>query len=234
MGDAQTDDDTLGKKLLEGLYLINYGCSVYVIDAPGSVVLVDAGDAQYWDWMQRRLEHWGVAPRRISHVLLTHPHYDHSQVARRWRERGAKVVAHSRARPYLLERATENRNEPCEIDIEVSDDCELDLCGLPVRVLTTPGHCPASLSFLIPVAGKSCLFSGDLVMPGGDLGWMGEFCHEDLMASLHKLLDLPVDYQYAGHGCGAFGLGNEWLAAAIRKVARAGAPTMTEPRDSGA
>jgi len=33
-----------------------------------------------------------------------------------------------------------------------------------------------------------------------------------------KLLALPVDYQYAGHGCGAFGVGKEWLAAAVRKL----------------
>jgi len=34
-----------------------------------------------------------------------------------------------------------------------------------------------------------------------------------------KLLALPVDYQYPGHGCGAFGVGKEWLATAVQKLA---------------
>ena len=74
----------------------------------------------------------------------------------------------------------------------------LDLAGIPLEVLHTPGHTPGSSCFRT----EGLLFSGDLVFRGA----IGRYdfpnsSAEDMWASLGRFLALPDDVEvYPGHG----------------------------------
>ena len=80
----------------------------------------------------------------------------------------------------------------------LSDGDEIQLDGLKINVLHTPGHTPGSVCY---IAGDS-IFCGDTIfrdsigrydLAGGD--W------EELQRSLKKIKNLPGDYRlYPGHG----------------------------------
>ena len=72
---------------------------------------------------------------RLTHILETHLHADHISAARKLREQtGAQVVLSVRAQADCA-------------DIAVDDGDFLVLGDDVIRVLSTPGHTPESLSF---------------------------------------------------------------------------------------
>lgn len=106
--------------------------------------------------------------RTIAWIFVTHAHGDHIEgVAPLRKATGAKVAAHAAAAAPLARLGI-------RID-ETLDDWEvIDVGGVAVRVLHTPGHEPASVCLL--ASGKA-LFTGDTLfvgncgrtdLPGGD------------------------------------------------------------------
>jgi hydroxyacylglutathione hydrolase len=135
--------------------------------------------------LQREAEALGL---RIAYVLLTHGHPDHVEDAERLaRDAGAKIAAHRLSRVRK--------------DVELEDGTVLQLGGIALHVLHTPGHTPDSCCFL---AG-SALFTGDTLfvgecgrvdLPGSSVAAM----HDSLVRILRGLPDeLTV---YPGHDYG--------------------------------
>jgi glyoxylase-like metal-dependent hydrolase (beta-lactamase superfamily II) len=86
----------------------------------------------------------------LAYVLESHVHADHVTAAGVLRDRtGAKTVAGA-------------RGAPC-VDIAVRHGDGIDLGGLTVRVLETPGHTDDSLSFHVP----GIVFTGDTLFIRG-------------------------------------------------------------------
>lgn len=142
----------------------------------------------------------------LSHILLTHLHFDHTfGVAALVRETGATVLASSDD-AYMLE--TELGRGGIwglpEVEAFTFTPAVPGDLSLPVgecRVLLTPGHTPGGLSFYFPAL-KS-VFAGDTLFarsvgrtdfPGGNL--------ENLMHSITtQLYALPDETTvYPGHG----------------------------------
>lgn len=93
---------------------------------------------------------------RISTVLLTHGHSDHSHGTEDLvRQTGAAVVAHAAELPEL-------RRLYGGPVVEVAGDESLRLGEVPLRILHTPGHSQGSVSIL---AGGQ-LFTGDTLAVG--------------------------------------------------------------------
>jgi hydroxyacylglutathione hydrolase len=142
----------------------------------------------------------------LSHILLTHLHFDHTfGVAPLARETGAVVLA-SPADEYMLETDLGRGGVWGLPEVETFRHSPLtpgDL-ALPVgdcKVLATPGHTPGGLSFYFPKLASVCagdtLFArsvGRTDFPGGNL--------ETLMDSIiNHLYTLPDDTTvYPGHG----------------------------------
>jgi glyoxylase-like metal-dependent hydrolase (beta-lactamase superfamily II) len=123
-------------------------------------------------------------------VLLTHGHLDHSEGAREFADRvGCGVRALDPAYVYGDE------------GLHDGDVVEVD--GLEIRVVATPGHTGDSLSFVVPedravLTGDTVLGRGTTVVAHPD-GKLGAY-----LGSLRRLRDLAdayeIDVVWPGHG----------------------------------
>jgi hydroxyacylglutathione hydrolase len=161
----------------------------YLVRREGSdrALLIDPGDeAQKLLGVMQEL---GTEPEAI---LLTHTHFDHiGAVAPIARATGAPVYCPREelavlADPTKFFGAMFGPVEGWEAEQPIEGDQRLALAGFDVDVVSTPGHSPGHVTFVIDDA----LFSGDVLfqgsigrtdLPGAD--------HETLMASIAGLLD---------------------------------------------
>ena len=179
----------------------------YVIEAPQGLILIDpnAGLSIEQNWA--RIAGAGLDPRQVRYVLLTHEHGDHAPGAYLWRVlTGAQVVASAEI-AYTLQHHIPNGtgygfHPPVPVDIALKEDGELDLAGLKVRGVRLPGHTYGSMGWMFDKDGKKYVAIGDLIMPGGVLGYSGSinFSPDDVLASLEKLGRLQPDAILPGHG----------------------------------
>lgn len=150
-----------------------------------------------------------AAGGRVSHVLVTHPHQDHSAGARRLAAMtGAPVLAYGGATdgrsPEMTRLAAtglvgggEGLDHGFSPDLRLADDSAFDSPAGPIRALHTPGHSGAHLCFLW----RDLVFTGDIVMgwsstlispPDGDL--------TDYFRSLARLEALAPSRLLPAHG----------------------------------
>lgn len=137
---------------------------------------------------------------RIAFAVETHLHADFISGSRELAAFGASVLA-----PAASHLATAYRG--------LEDGKEVDLGGLTLRAMATPGHTPEHLAYLLLAGSKPvALFSGGAVLPGGaarpDLigPEQTEPLARDLYRSAHqRLSNLPDDLAvYPTHGAGSF------------------------------
>ena len=179
-------------------------------DATAAVV-VDPGDEA--DRLLEAVRELGV---QVEAILLTHTHFDHvGAVAPLAEATGAPVWCPSLERQVLA-----NINdfvpwpgfgpfESYEADHLVSGGERLELAGLEIDVLFTPGHSPGHVTYSVPA--EQIVFSGDVLfqqsigrtdLPGGD--------YETLLRSIATLLDtLPGETTVAPGHMGPTTLGRE-------------------------
>jgi len=169
----------------------------WVIDAP-------LGSATAYEQLARQ---HGV---RITHILLTHSHWDHIADVAELRRLTAALVAVHPADAYRLRDDTELRLlgiplplEPIEPDLLLEHGQRLRSASgaWELEVRFTPGHTQGSVCFVeerrqIVFAGDT-LFAGSIGrtdLPGGNF--------EQLLESLRtQLLPLPGEFRiYPGHG----------------------------------
>ena len=159
--------------------------NVYLIAVGDEVGVVDAGS----DDIEGVLD--AVGDRKLTKVLQTHDHGDHKATLKGIVERtGAPVYAH--------------RKSDLPVKAEPIDDGDtIDIGGVTLKVLYTPGHTAGGVSFLLREAGESHLFAGDTLFPGGPGNtWNNAEAFKTIMQSLdEKLFTLPDDtHVYPGHG----------------------------------
>ena len=125
------------------------GTNTWVLREPGAerAVVIDPGPVEDGH-LDRLTEEVG----EVGLVLLTHHHFDHSEVARTFAERKGCVVR-ALDPDYCL-------GAPPVVDGE-----EIEVDGLQLRVMTTPGHTADSISFVLPA--ERTLLSGDMVLGRG-------------------------------------------------------------------
>ena len=163
------------------------GTNTWVLREPGGrrSVVVDPGplDAAHLDAV-------AAAAGEVGAILLTHHHHDHAEAARAFSER---VGAPVRALDPALSLGAEGLTEGDVVDVD----------GLEVRVVATPGHTADSLSFWVPaddavLTGDTVLGRGTTVVahPDGALG-----AYLDSLDRLHALASArEVSSIWPGHG----------------------------------
>lgn len=163
------------------------GTNTWVLREPASeqVVVVDPGplDAEHLDAVRAQAMAQGG---RIALILLTHRHADHAESARHFSAQvGAPVRALGRGHHDLR------------------DGDHLDVAGLEMAVVATPGHTSDSLSLVLPA--DEALVSGDTILGRGTtvVAWPDGSLHEYL-DSLERLARLceggTVRRILPGHG----------------------------------
>lgn len=133
------------------------------------------------------------APGRVRWILVTHTHPDHSPGAALLAERtGAMLIG---ASPPPGDR----QDQSFLPAVEPEDGEEFNLGGFVLQAIHTPGH--ASNHVCWRHAPQEVLFTGDHIMQGSTVviappdGDMSAY-----MASLGRLLDLPLRALAPGHG----------------------------------
>ena len=144
----------------------------------------------------------------ISHILLTHTHFDHVGGLAELKERsGAPIYAHPEALP-MLERAPKSAalwgftiDPPPPPDALLKEGDEIAIGNLCASVLFTPGHAPGHVCF--HVSEHHVLFDGDVLfqgsigrtdLPGGDY----DLLMDNIRTKLLVLADNTV--VLSGHG----------------------------------
>jgi hydroxyacylglutathione hydrolase len=178
-------------------------CYVVGDEDTGSAALIDPGDEAARIALtveQTNLE--------IGQIILTHAHIDHiGAVAQLADEYACPVLIHAEAEPMLKQAPTQAMmmglkfSKVPNVDRHVEDEEVLEVGGLSLRSLYTPGHAPGHLAFYIESEGVvlagDALFAGSVGrvdLPGGSM--------EVLMKSIQeRLLTLPDEtVVHPGHG----------------------------------
>ena len=176
------------------------GTGVYILGA-GAAAVIDPGPAMpaHLDSLRLALE-----GRKISHILVTHTHLDHSPAARFLKEwSGAKIHAFG---PHPVSgggedgvAVEEGGDRDFAPDVLVKDGDMLEADGFSIECVFTPGHTSNHMCYALRE--EKALFSGDHVM-----GWSTSVVvppDGDMRAyrqSLTKLLTRDDAVFYPTHG----------------------------------
>ena len=175
-----------------GSFMTGPGTNAYFIGAPGSDdwALLDPGpdDAEHVKALL------AAAPGRITRILVTHTHKDHSPAA--------ASIAKATGAPTFgqMARHAEFQDQSFQPDHPLKDGDVLALGeGVTLRVLHTPGHASNHLCYLLEE--EKLLFTGDHLMQGSTVvivppdGDMAVY-----LAQLRRLLDEDLEWLAPGHG----------------------------------
>jgi len=174
-------------KLTLGLYQTN----TYIIhdDASTSCCVIDPGYEA--DTILSKVESLGLT---LEAILLTHGHFDHVGAVR-------DLAADTGCRVFLC---PEDALLPPMFTAgklyytdTYAEGSLLNVAGLYIHVLHTPGHTPGSVCLIA----ENSLFSGDTLFAGScgrtDIG--GDWA--TILKSLRRLSDMEADFTvYPGHG----------------------------------
>ncbi len=176
-------------------------CYIARVEDSDRAILVDPGDEP--ERLLGAIDELGVT---VDAILITHCHFDHvGAVAPVAKATGAPVYCPEIEVPLLADIMSytfpgAGPYESYDADETVAGGERLELAGLDIDVLFTPGHSPGHVTYSIP--DHDTVFSGDVLfngsvgrtdLPGGD--W------PTLLESIRTLVDShePETTVYPGH-----------------------------------
>ncbi len=143
-----------------------------LVDAPEAGPILEALDARGW---------------RLSHVLLTHHHWDHVD--------GLPAVLEQH--PAMVVGAAADAHRLPKLDMQVAEGDRFEIGGEPVIVMDVPGHTVGHVAYFMP--DSHAVFTADSLMALG-CGRLFEGDAAQMHASLSRLAALPDStLVYSGH-----------------------------------
>ncbi len=175
------------------------GTGVYII-GHGDVAVIDPGpdDAAHIDVLMRALK-----GERVTHILVTHRHLDHSPAAKPLAALTGATTYSSTIPPKPSEcvamRLEAEDDHAFKPDVEISDGQIFKGSNWTIEAVATPGHTTNHFAFALKE--ENALFPGDHIMgwsttvigpPDGDM--------TDYFASLEKVRDRNYETLWPTHG----------------------------------
>lgn len=163
------------------------GTNCYILEHEGRAAVIDPGDEA--GRILAQLESDGV---QTDYILLTHGHYDHTTAVPQLAQAlpGARIYIHRADAKGAGSRLFPLADQVEELSHYDEGDT-LELAGLAIRVLHTPGHSLGSVVLRV----ENVLFTGDTLfagscgrtdLPGGS--------YEQILDSLARLAGLEGDF----------------------------------------
>ena len=180
--------------------------AVYLINFGGHTALVDAGCGRSQEKLFSNIRAYGVSPKDIEYLLITHCHYDHTGGASDIKDlTQCQVVAHELDAGFL-EKGDDavtaakwygSKLVPFLVDRKISLPREdIDLGPGHIEAIHTPGHSPGSMVYATESQGLKVLFAQDVHGPLHP-GLLSS--REDYIRSLNLLVSLQADILCEGH-----------------------------------
>lgn len=191
---------------VHGIRGTSLSAHAWVVKGDHLTVVIDTGSAERSGVLEAGLRQMGLAPGDVGLVLHTHEHFDHVGGNGIF-PASTLIAAHASAARKIAEgdRFVTMLTGPAvrRPAILLTDSACIDLGGITLRALHTPGHTSGSTCFLEPDAGL--LFSGDTLFAGGVLSYIAESGSlGDYIASLERIGCLKLERILPGHGRPSF------------------------------
>jgi hydroxyacylglutathione hydrolase len=197
-----------------------YDSSIYALDFGDEVILVDSGCGLEPELVEANLQTDGIAPTRVTAIVLTHAHADHAGGCRWWKDRtGCQIYAPEGERgavegtdavsARVLEAAKQAGIYPSDyvlstakVDRGVQDGDDLRFGALHLHAIGIAGHSSHHTCYWTDLDGGRILFSGDAVLYGGSLLLQNiPGCSLDAYRrDIDKLAGLDAHILLPGHG----------------------------------
>ncbi len=176
-------------------------CYFIINNETKEMLIVDPGDSA--QMLADRIRRENLEPKA---VLLTHGHFDHAMAAEELAEMfGIKIYAHEAEKDTLKDPGKNvslmiGLRDVYHADVFVKDEEILELAGMELKVLHTPGHTAGGGCYYLEK--EKALFSGDTLFcqsvgrtdfPGGSMSGI-------VRSIKDKLMVLPDEVKvYPGH-----------------------------------
>lgn len=175
-----------------------YGTGTYLI-GHDDLVIIDPGpnDDEHLAALIK-----AIAGRVVSHILITHPHADHSPLATKLSGvTGAKIWGKSENKGHkpISHETEEGDDFGFTPDFEINDGQKIKCDGFEIECIATPGH--TSGHFCFGLISENALFSGDHIM-----GWSTSVIlppdgnMNQYISSLEKIKARNFEILYPTHG----------------------------------
>lgn len=168
-------------------------CYLLTDEETGKTAVIDPG------FYNSQLEK-AVQKHQVVMILLTHGHFDHiTGVKKLAVETGAKIYMDAADSDFPMKPELNLSSamgldaiEPFVPDVQLHDGSTIQLGGLQIKVLHTPGHTRGGCCYLV----GDTLFSGDTLM----CGTVGRTdlptgSYEEIRKSVQRLRDLPGEWR---------------------------------------
>ncbi|MGQ9645984.1 MAG: MBL fold metallo-hydrolase [Thermodesulfobacteriota bacterium] len=198
---------------------------VYLLEGKDGAMIVSGGIGYIVPVILQQLDEFGIDEEKISKILILHSHFDHVGIIPFFKRRLPQIEVHASARAWeilRMEKAIATINEFSRnvakrmeeeeaysiYDLEWRDDVtgttvgegdQIDLGGVKVSILETPGHSSCCIAAYVPE--WKALFPTD----GGGIPFdetivtSGNSNYTKYQESLERLKDLEIDIYGADH-----------------------------------
>ncbi|MCD6477847.1 MAG: MBL fold metallo-hydrolase [Candidatus Aenigmarchaeota archaeon] len=211
-------------KIADGIYLLDgaeFDSNMFCID---NELLVDCGSGFFIEETLAQMEEYGIDPKKIKMIVITHAHFDHCGGAKEWKKiTGAKVFVHENDLNALetgngvMAEEYDAEYEGVKADGILREGEEIKTKNYTFNVIHTPGHTPGGICLWDEK--KRVLISDDILTPDG----VGRSDHpganeKELLNSLRKIKKLgDIQILLPGHGAPASRY-NPYAKDAIKKI----------------